>query len=156
MYRPEAAVSLPGTAGFVLGWQGGIHRQGGKMTAQETGSAAAVRAVMETYVQAVYKADVETLRKLFHPAALMSGYLGDTLLAGSPEPFLADVGGRQSMEAAGAPYQAQILDIQAGPRAAALRLEETGFFGVTSFVNFFHLLKVDGEWLIVSKTFESL
>ena len=126
------------------------------MTAQETGPAAAVRAVMEKYVEAVYKADVETLRKLFHRAALMSGYLGDTLLAGSPEPFLEDIGGRLSMEATGAAYQAEILDIEAGPRTASVRLDETGFFGVTSFVNYFHLLKVDDEWLIVSKTFESL
>jgi hypothetical protein len=126
------------------------------MTAQETGPAAAVRAVMERYVEAVYKADVATLRTLFHPVAVMSGYLGDMLLAGSPEPFLVDVGGRPSMEATGAPYKAQILDIQASARTAGLRLEETGFFGTTSFVNYFHLLKVGEEWQIVSKTFESL
>jgi hypothetical protein len=60
------------------------------------------------------------------------------------------------MEATGAPYKAQILDIQASARTAGLRLEETGFFGTTSFVNYFHLLKVGDEWQIVSKTFESL
>ena len=126
------------------------------MAAQDTGPAAAVRAVMEKYVEAVYKADVDTLRALVHPAAVMSGYLGGTLLAGSPEPFLLDVGGRPSMEAAGADYKAEILDVHASPRCASLRLEETGFFGVTSFVNYFHLLKVDDDWQIVSKTFESL
>jgi len=121
----------------------------------ERTAAAAATHVMERYVDAVYAADVATLRGLFHPAAVMSGYLGDTLLAGSPEPFLLDVGGRPSMKAMGAPYTAQILDVHASPRSAALRLEETGFFGTTSFVNYFHLLKVDGEWKIVSKTFES-
>jgi len=111
---------------------------------------------MERYTQAVYKADVGTLRGLFHPAAEMSGYLGDMLLAGSPEPFLEDVGGRPSMEAMGAPYVAEILDIHASARTASLRLEETGFFGTTSFVNYFHLLKVGEDWKIVAKTFESL
>ena len=86
------------------------------MSGQETGAAAAVRRVMERYVEAVYKADVGTLRELFHPAAVMSGYLGDTLLAGSPEPFLVDVGGRPSMESTGAPYTAEILDIHASSR----------------------------------------
>jgi hypothetical protein len=119
-------------------------------------SAAAVRAVMERYVGAVYKADVDALRGLFHPAAVMSGYLGDTLLAGSPEPFLADVGSRPSMESAAAPYTAEILDIHASSLTASLRVEETGFFGQFSFVNYFHLLKVDGEWKIVSKTFQSV
>jgi hypothetical protein len=122
---------------------------------QEAGSAAAVRQVMLRYTEAVYKADVSTLRELFHPAAEMSGYLGDMLIAGTPEPFLEDVGGRPSMEATGAPYTAEILDIYASARTASLRLEETGFFGVTSFVNYFHLLKVGDGWKIVAKTFES-
>jgi hypothetical protein len=126
------------------------------MSGRETDPAATVRAVMERYVEAVYKADVDTLRALFHPAAVMSGYLGDTLLAGSPEPFLLDVGGRPSMESAGAPYTSQILDIHASSRTAGLRVEETGFFGAYSFVNYFHLLNVEGEWKIVAKTFESV
>ena len=37
-----------------------------------------------------------------------------------------------------------------------MTLEEDGFFGVFRFVNYFHLLKVDGEWQLVSKTFASL
>jgi hypothetical protein len=115
-----------------------------------------VRAVMERYVKAAYTADVGILRHLFHPAAVMSGYLGDPLLAGSPEPFLADVGGRPSMQSTGAPYNAEILNIHASTLTASLRLEETGFFGSFSFVNYFHLLKVEGEWRIVSKTFQSV
>ena len=126
------------------------------MGSQESSPAGAVRAVIERYVEAVYSADVETLRSLFHPAAEMSGYLGDTLLAGSPEPFLLDVGGRPSMRSTGAPYTSQIIDVHASSRTASLRLEETGFFGAFSFVNYFHLLKVEDEWKIVAKTFESI
>jgi hypothetical protein len=127
------------------------------MSKEDAAAGMAVRAVMERYTEAVYKADVETLRRLFHPAAVMSGYLGDMFLAGSPEPFLVDVGGRPSMESTGAPYTADILDVYASGRAAGLRVEETGFFGTTSFVNYFHLLKVEsGDWQIVAKTFESL
>jgi hypothetical protein len=126
------------------------------MSAQDAGAGSGVRAVMERYVEAAFKADVDTLRELFHPAAVMSGYLGDDLLAGSPEPFLADLRGRPSMESVGAAYKADILDIHASSLTASLRLEETGFFGVASFVNYFHLLKVDGEWKIVSKTFQSI
>ncbi len=130
--------------------------KGETMGTEETDAATAVRAVMERYVAAVFKADVETLRELFHPAAEMSGYLGDTLLAGSPEPFLIDVGGRPSMESTGAPYKADILDVHASSLTASLRLDETGFFGTYGFVNYFHLLKVDGDWKIVAKTFQSI
>jgi hypothetical protein len=126
------------------------------MGGSEAGDAAAVRATMERYVDAVYRADVATLRYLFHPAAAMCGYLGENLLAGSPEPFFLDLGGRPSMQAQQAPYKAEILDVHASSLTASLRLEETGFFGAYSFVNYFHLLQVDGEWKIVSKTFQSL
>lgn len=126
------------------------------MSGTETNEAAAVRATMERYVDAVYRADVDTLRELFHPAAAMCGYLGDDLLAGGPEPFFADLAGRQSMQADGAPYKAEIADVHASSLTASLRVEETGFFGAFSFVNYFHLLKVDGDWKIVSKLFQSV
>jgi hypothetical protein len=116
----------------------------------------AVRAVMERYVDAVYRADVETLRGIFHPDAFMGGYLGDDLLIGDPEPFLLDVGGRPSMAEAGHPYQADISRVEVKGRAATATLNETGFFGSVSFVNYYGLLEVDGVWMIVSKTFASL
>ncbi len=115
---------------------------------------AQVERFMERYVDAVYIADVEALKTLFHPAAAMSGYLGDTLLTGSPEPFFADLAGRPSMEQAKAPYKAKIRDIHTSGLTASCRLEETGFFGTMDFVNYFHLLKIDGQWKIVSKLFQ--
>ena len=117
---------------------------------------AAVRAVVERYVDATRRADIEQLRATFHPGAFMAGYLGDDLLVGTPEPFFADVGSRPSMAETGAPYHAEITSIQVAGRAAAVTLEEDGFFGAFRFVNYFHLLKVDGEWEIVGKTFASL
>ncbi len=111
---------------------------------------------MERYAEAVYRADVETLKQIFHPGAAMCGYLGDKLLIGGPEPFFADLKSRPSMQAEQAPYQWEILDVHTSGLTASLRLEESGFFGVFSFVNYFHLLKVDGEWKIVSKLFQSV
>ena len=117
---------------------------------------AAVRAVVERYVDATYRADIEQLRSTFHEGAAMAGYLGDDLLVGTPEPFFADMGSRPSMSGSGTTFKAQITSIQVAGRAAAVTLEEDGFFGVFRFVNYFHLLKVDGEWKLISKTFASL
>ena len=122
--------------------------------AEESG--AAVRAVMERYVEAVFQADVETIRELFHPGAFMSGYLGGDLLVGTPEPFLADIGGRPSMAATSAPYRAVISRVETCGRAAVATVTESGFFGSVDFVNYFTLLEIEGEWKIVSKTFASL
>jgi ketosteroid isomerase-like protein len=116
----------------------------------------AVRAVLDRYADAVYRGDMETLKDIFHPAARMNGYLGDTLLLGGPEPFLADIGGHPPMAESGTPFKAEFSAIHVSGRTAAATLHETGFFGTGKFVNYFHLLHDDGEWKIVSKTFESL
>ena len=117
---------------------------------------AAVRVVLDAYAKAVYEADVDTLRGCFHPAAVMNGYLGDQLLVGDPEPFLADIGGHPAMKDSGAPFKTEYTAIKVSGRTATATLEENGFFGSGHFVNYFHLLKEGDGWKIVSKTFESL
>ncbi len=126
------------------------------MNSHTDGAAERVRSVMEEYVDAVYRADVDALRHLFHPGALMAGYLGEELLVGTPEPFLADIGGHPSMAKAGDPYRADITGVEAQGRAATATLTETGFFGTNRFVNYFALIEVEERWKIVSKTFASL
>ena len=114
----------------------------------------AVRALADRYVDAVYRADVGVLRECFHPAAVMSGYLGEDLLAGGPERFFEDVAATPSMESTGAPYVAEVTSVEVVGGAASLRIDETGFFGTLSFANWFHLIKgEDGAWSIVSKLF---
>jgi hypothetical protein len=116
----------------------------------------AVRTVMERYVEAVYTADVDALRELFHPQAVMTGYLGDDLLIGTPEPFFLDLAGRPSMAESGHAYEATISGVEVMGRAATAALVEHGFFGAFSFVNFYHLLLIDGEWKIFSKNFSGI
>ncbi len=116
----------------------------------------AVRKVLDRYANAVLHADVETLKRVFHPAAVMNGYLGDKLLVGTPEPFLADISGHPAMAESGAPFRTEWTAVHVAGRTATATLEENGFFGSGHFVNYFHLLNESGEWKIVSKTFESL
>jgi hypothetical protein len=117
---------------------------------------AAVREVLERYTSAVYQADVGTLRSLFQPGACMNGYLGDELLMGTPEPFFADIEVHPAMADTNTVFRGEISDIRVMGRAATATLEETGFFGSMHFVNYFHLLKIDGSWKLVAKTFASL
>jgi hypothetical protein len=126
------------------------------MSASQENGAAAVREVMERYADATFRADVDALRSTFHPAASMAGYLGEELLMGTPEPFFDDMGSRPSMAESGAPYKADVSAIHVAGRVASATVEESGFFGAMSFVNYFHLLNMEGDWKIVSKTFQSL
>jgi len=126
------------------------------MMTPEEKDVSAVREVMERYVDATFRADVDAVRNTFHPGASMAGYLGEDLLVGTPGPFLTDIGSRPSMAESAAPYKADISSIHVSGRAATATLTESGFFGVMQFVNYFHLLNVDGDWKIISKTFASL
>jgi hypothetical protein len=126
------------------------------MSSSPNEAEAAVKAVLDRYAEAVYQGDAETLKDIFHPVACMNGYLGDKLLLGGPEPFLADIGGHPPMAGDGTPFKAEFSAIHVSGRTATATLHETGFFGSGKFVNYFHLLYDGGEWKIVSKTFESL
>ena len=112
-----------------------------------------VRSVVEKYIDGTYTGDAQKLRDCFHADAVMNGYLNDKLFLGGPEPFFEDMQNNPSMESAGAPYKAEITDVEVVGDVASATLKETGFAGKFAFTDFFHLLKQDGEWKITSKTF---
>lgn len=111
-----------------------------------------ITATLEKYIQGSFNADVDLLKTIFHPQAGMFGYLGPNLLTGNPEPFFAHLASGPSHAALGKPYRASIAGIDVAGNAASAKLVEDGFADL-DFVDYFHLLKVDGKWLIVAKTF---
>jgi hypothetical protein len=122
----------------------------------EQAAGAAVRAVLESYIDATFRADVARLKAIFHPAATMAGYLGGELVIGTPEPFFGDLQRHPSMAADNVAYRADVRDIRASGRIASATVYESGFFGSARILNFFTLVKVGDSWQIVSKTFETL
>jgi hypothetical protein len=112
---------------------------------------AAARAVIEEYVAACRVRSVQRLQAIFHADARMSGYLGPQALVGTPQPFYDALKGAPP-DAAGSRYEAEITAVDVTGSIASVTLEERGFLG-HSFTDYFHLMKVDGRWLIVSKTF---
>ena len=110
----------------------------------------AVREIIDLYVKGS-AGDVELLRSIFHSDALMNGYFEGELGIGSPEPFFAEVAkleGGRSAEG----YAGEIESVEVVGDVATARLVETGFMG-SDFVDFFHLIRVGGEWKIISKTY---
>ena len=116
----------------------------------------AVRKVIQNYIDGTYMADVNKLKGVFHEKAVMNGYLGPQLILAGPEPFLEDIGSAPSMESNGDPYRAEIESIHIEGSVASVVLSETGFRGEASLVDFFHLIKTDGEWTIISKAFTTV
>ena len=112
----------------------------------------AVRKVMEKYIEGSYTADVPLLKSIFHPDALMSGYYEGELGIGSPEPFFAELMEATSSKDAGDAYAGEVVFIHIDGDIASAAIAEDNLFGL-NYMNHFHLLKVDGEWLIVSKVY---
>ena len=115
---------------------------------------AEIRRVVTQYVEGYIHADVAALQKVFASDAVMNGYLGDRLIAGTPGFFIENV--RKSepiVSQAGTPtYDIGTIEIRGN--AASVTLQEHDFGGV-NFTDFMHLIKRDGEWKIISKTFST-
>ena len=112
---------------------------------------AAARAVIEEYIEACRVRSVERLKAIFHPDALMSGYLMEQRLIGSTQPFY-DALLHAPADPSGSRYQGEITSVDVIGRIASVTLQEQGFLGL-NFTDYFHLLKIDGQWKIVAKTF---
>ena len=122
-------------------------------TYQETES---VKAQIDRYFDAVYRADIGTLKEIFHPEASMNGFLGDALLIGSPEPFFADLSSKPSMASQGTDCRGVVTSVRVTGSIAEATLFVDGFFGAACIEDHFHLLRVDGQWRILCKTFTTL
>ena len=108
----------------------------------------AVAAVMEAYIEGTRTRNTLKLKAIFHKEAVMSGYLGDALLMGSPEPFFEAVENNEI-----APnYMARVVHVEVTGDTACARIVEDNLLG-KSFVNDFHLVNGEEGWRIVSKLF---
>ena len=121
-----------------------------------TANEEAVRKVMKNYIEGTFKGDIDKLKACFHPKAVMNGYLNGDLLIGTIEPFFKDVSSKPYMASRNIPYKGEIIFVEITDQIASTAVRETGYEGGLSFINYFHLLFVDAQWKIISKTFTTL
>lgn len=114
----------------------------------------AVTAVIHRYIEGYINADEQLLRDVFAESAVMNGYVGDRLVAGSPEPFIQRVTSEPSLKSQGLDLKYDIEHCSVTGLTAAVLLREYGF-GAFNFTDYMHLLNRDGVWKIVSKTFST-
>jgi Putative lumazine-binding len=120
------------------------------MSTVAAGNETAVGAV-QLYVDGVAKGDATKLEQAFNEGAWMFGTLGGQrldmpitemikLIVDKP----ADVDGT---------FQANVRSVEEEGDVAVVTLEEQGFWGTLSFVDFFSVVRIDGGWKIVNKIF---
>jgi len=116
----------------------------------------AVSEVLQKYIDSTYNADIAQLKEVFHEKAVMNGYLGPDLIMADPSPFIEDIASAPSMKSNNDPYKAEIKNVIVEGSVASAAVYETGFRGEAALVDFFHLIKTDGEWRIISKLFTTV
>ena len=108
--------------------------------------------LIEQYIESYIAADEAALRAVFAQDAIMNGYVDGRLVEGTPEPFIRNVAANPSIQSAGLEPEYEIEHISVTDKVASVVVREIGF-GPYNFVDHMHLLKRDGVWKIISKTF---
>jgi len=117
-------------------------------TAQQTDQ---ITRTVDLYVQGVREGDASKLREAFHPDARMWGSLAGRRVDIPIAEMIGMFDGKPA-DVAGS-YQAEVTSVEQTDDAASAVLVEDGFWGTVSFIDFFSLALIDGDWKIVNKTF---
>jgi hypothetical protein len=117
-------------------------------TAHETGQ---ITHAVELYVEGSRHGDAARLRQAFHPDARMWGSLGGQRFDVPISEMIAMLDGKP-VDVEGS-YKAHVTAVEQTDDVASVTLVEEGFWGTVSFVDFFSLARIDGDWKIVNKTF---
>jgi hypothetical protein len=111
----------------------------------------AIADVLKLYMDGSARGEADRLKKIFHPDSRMFGALGGKRVD-VPIQTLIEMTAQGPADTAGK-YRGRILSVMQVGDAAMAAIAEDGFWGTVSFVDFFNLAKIDGQWLIVNKTF---
>ena len=108
----------------------------------------AIARTVQQYVDGGKSGRSEEMQAAFHPDATIFGYAGPDLFAG-PIQKLFDW---NDQNGPATDLQSQVANIDIAGTIATARLELDNWTG-HRFTDMFTLLKVDGEWKIISKVF---
>jgi hypothetical protein len=112
----------------------------------------AIRETLDYYVEGMRTGNVGTLKEGFHEQAILCGYLGDEKIV-APIVGLYDwVSSNEAPAKSGAVFHCAILTIEVNGRVAAATVRETSHEEVV--IDYFHLLKEEDRWRIVSKLWD--
>src|SRR2546425_250776 len=111
----------------------------------------AITEVMQLYMDGAANGDVSKLEAAFHEQAWMFGEMGGQRLDMPIKEFfgLAEAQPLKTDDN----FQARLVAVVQTGNAATAVVEEDGAWGTVSFVEYFTLARVDGDWKIVNKTF---
>jgi hypothetical protein len=113
---------------------------------------AEIAAALRPYFDGLYEGDAEKMREIFHPRCLLYSAPQERLDVVELETYLARVKARPSPKSLGQARFDAILAITAAAEGAALATLRTAR-APRLYTDYLSLLRVDGRWWIVAKTF---
>jgi hypothetical protein len=114
----------------------------------------AIKATIDLYIEGLHTGNIELLRTAFHPKAMMYGVSQKSATIIEIEGLYGFVSSNEPPSKTGEPHQCFITSITYAGGAAAVEMVEESAYG-NDYTNYFHLLKIDGKWVIVSKTYNT-
>ena len=121
---------------------------------QRISESEAIKATVNLYAEGVRTGNTDMLRSAFNPKAMMYGSSGENTVVVEIEGLYAFVAANESPSKTGEPHKSFISHLHYAGNAASVEMLEESSYG-HDYTNYFHLLKTDGKWLIVSKSYNA-
>ncbi len=115
---------------------------------------AAISKVLNKYVDGCQSGNTALLREAFHPQAMMFGSSAGQSIIAPIEGLFAYVDANDAPDKTGEPHACTISCIHYDGNAATAEVVQEWAYG-NHYTNYFQLMKIDGQWLIVSKVYQA-
>jgi hypothetical protein len=112
----------------------------------------AVRAAIEHYFRGHATGDGAHFRKVFHPDSKLFAVRDGKYWTLTSEEYIARAGGKPPADEAERKRRVEMVDISGNAAVAKVVLD----YPSVKFTDYMSLLKIDGEWKIVNKTFDAV
>lgn len=112
---------------------------------------AAVRAALENYFRGHATGQGEHFRKIFHPDAKLFAVREGKYWQLTSEEYIARAPGKPADDEAQRKRMIESVDISGNAASAKIVLD----YPQVKFIDYMSLLKIDGEWKIINKTFDA-
>lgn len=111
--------------------------------------AESARVPLDNYLQGHITGDPEFIRRAFHKDARIMAFREGKLLNWDVEEYATRFNGKSAVDEARRKRKIESLDISGTAAVAKITLD----YPAVRFVDYMSLLKIDGQWKIVSKSF---
>lgn len=114
----------------------------------------AIRDTINLYIDGLHSGNVDMLKKAFHQKAMMYGANANVITIVEIEGLYEFIAANNPPLKTGEPHQCFVTSVHYDGNAGSVEMIEESAYG-NNYTNYFQLLKIDGNWVIMSKTYNT-